>query len=566
MIKLAKKGLRVLKQDGFTALVDRGRSLAARRQYYRDYRDWIERYETLTNDEIEAAKRKVEEFRHQPLISVLMPVYNVDAKWLRMAIDSVREQIYPDWQLCIADDHSTVPHIREILDDYSRADDRIKVVYRGENGHISAASNSALELVDGEFTALMDHDDVLSPTALYFVAKEINECPAADIIFSDEDKIDARGLRFAPTFKPDWSPELMNSFNLFTHLVVYRTSMIKRLGFRLGFEGSQDYDLALRAIRQVPAGNIRHIPRVLYHWRAIGGSVALASDEKQYAHERARTAISEHLRKSGIAATAVKGVGETHRLKFDVPDPLPLVTAICFGDATGRDAITRTAAGYSVEVIATDSRLAGSSTKGLYQQLNAVAKTARGELLLFLNGSTVEMSAGSIAEMAGFGIQPEVGAVGAKLVYPDGIIKSAGLVIGLRGGVGSLFQGKKSTDLGNSYRLAVIQNVSAVPVDCLMVRRSVFDEIGGFDAESFPDSCGDVDLCLRLLEKGYRNVWTPWAEIVQSSRNEELDKQSLERLKVRWPDQFRLDKYFNPNLSLESVDLKLASPPRLDKY
>ncbi len=570
MIEFAKKGLEIIRREGVMALFDRAWSKRDRRRFYRDYRKWIEQYERLTDDEIRSAVAISDAFAHRPLISVLMPVYNVDGIWLRQAIESVHRQIYTNWQLCIADDHSTKTHIREILDEVANADDRVKVVYRQTNGHISAASNSALALADGEFTVLLDHDDVLAPTALYFLIKEINEYPAAEIIYSDEDKIDSRGHRFAPVFKPDWSPELMNSFNVFTHMIAYRTALVKRLGFRLGHEGSQDYDLALRAISIVDADKIRHIPRVLYHWRAVSGSVAFSSGEKQYAHERARTAITEHLREKGIAATAVKGVGETHRLHFDTSERLPLISIIVFGsgDST-EEALAHSDLGYSYETIAISrvekSRIETSDGDGLYDRLNSAASSAQGELLLFLDGSAREFSPGWAGELAGFANRPEIAAVGAKLIYPDRCIKFAGFVL-LPDGIGRPFAGKRSNYLGNSFRPAVVQNVSAVSIDCLMIRTSLFRELGGFDAATFKDRYGDIDLCLRSLKRGYRNVWTPWAEIVQDRRGSADDARALVSLRHRWPEYFQRDLYYNPNLSIENAGDALAHPPRQDRF
>ena len=577
---LLKKAWQTLRQEGLGAMIEKGRSLVSRVRFDRTYRGWIERYERLTASEIDAVKAEIHSFAHKPLISILMPVYNVEARWLRSAIDSVREQIYTNWELCIADDHSSEPHIREILDDYSKKDARIKVVYRTENGHISAASNSALEIVTGELTALMDHDDLLAPLALYFVAKEINEFPDAAIIYSDEDKIGVDGRRFAPTFKSDWSPDLMNSINLFTHLVVYQTALIKACGFRTEFDGSQDYDLALRAIDKVSAASIRHIPRVLYHWRTVPGSVALDSSEKSYAHERARRAITEHLRNRGIEGKAGRGIGETHRVRYEIPNPQPLVSVVVVDTRSKIDEIrrklTEACGGHAHElIVVSDStphhlgeqtNYIPKSSKGVFEDMNSGARAARGSILLFLDDNTIKASENCLQEMVGMAIQPGVGAVGAKLVYPDNRIKFAGFIIGLRGGIGRLHHNIGAKRLGSSYRLAVIQNVSAVSADCLMVRRSVFESAGGFASDTFPNKYADVDFCFRSLQRGYRNVWNPWVELVQVREHEKDSNEELERLRERWPDLFECDPYYNPNLSLETEDLALAEPPRLAKY
>ncbi len=232
-----------------------------------DYAHWVSKYDTLDNFDCNAIRAHIAAFASRPLISIVVPVYNTEEKYLREMIESVSQQLYPNWELCIADDASTKPHVREVLEQYGLEDPRIKVVYRQDNGHISAASNSALEIATGEFVALLDHDDVLAPHALYMVAHAINEHPDADVLFSDEDKLDDAGCRCDPYFKPDWNAELFYCQNFVNHLGVYRTSLLRAIGgFRAGFEGSQDYDLTLRATAAT-SGPIVHIPHVLYHWR-----------------------------------------------------------------------------------------------------------------------------------------------------------------------------------------------------------------------------------------------------------------------------------------------------------
>ncbi|HJX92560.1 MAG TPA: glycosyltransferase, partial [Pyrinomonadaceae bacterium] len=242
-----------------------------------EYRNWVGMYDTLTEADRQAINERISQLSYKPLISVVMPVYNVDEVWLRLAIESVRNQLYPHWELCIADDKSRKRHVRRVLDEYGRKDPRIKVIFRKTRGHISVASNSALELATGEFIALLDHDDELPEHALYMIAEELNAHPKADLIYSDEDKLNYNGQRVVPHVKPDWSPDLFYSYNVISHLGVYRTSLVKQLGgFRQGYEGSQDYDLALRVVEQIPDNHIRHIPYILYHWREVPDSVARA--------------------------------------------------------------------------------------------------------------------------------------------------------------------------------------------------------------------------------------------------------------------------------------------------
>ena len=570
MLQLLNQVIHVVRQDGImTALGKIWRRIAVGREKDQ-YESWCSAYHSLSAEDIEQAKKNIDGFDIRPLISILMPVYDVDERWLWLAIDSVMAQIYENWQLCIADDCSSKPHVRPILEEYAAADQRIKLVFRPENGHISAASNSALEMVTGEFTALMDHDDELAPEALYFVAKEINHHPAADIIYSDEDKIDESNRRFDPYFKPGWSPDLLYSVNFVAHLIVYRTALIRGIGgFRVGYEGSQDYDLALRAVEKTTPERIRRIPKVLYHWRAIRGSVALGSEEKPYAHERARMAINEHFERTGVAAKIIRGLGQLHRVIHDAPKPPPLVSVIVYG--TGNDVELRNIlrlddSAYPTELIVVPAHTAASEPNiSKYQRLNAVARSSSGEVLCFIDGSTVRASKDCIDILIGHAIQTGTGAAGAKIVYPNKRIKHAGFILGVNGVIGSAYRNALSIAPGMFCRLDLARNVSAVSIDCLAVTRSGFDQRGGFDVVNFPEVYGDVDLCLRLIELGYTNVWTPWAEIVQEAGAVRESSEELERLIEKWPVYFESDPYYNPNLTLEGEDFSLAFPPRCEK-
>jgi O-antigen biosynthesis protein len=315
MIGKLRKAMRVARQGGIRGVVAAAREQAEAAQFEREYARWVEEYDTLDDEgRRELATRAVS--MNGPMISILMPVYNPDERFLREALESVCGQIYPTWELCIADDASTEPHVRAVISEFAQRDARITPVFREKNGHISAASNSALAFAQGEFAVLMDHDDVLSEHALFYIAEAIGRDPNASLIYSDEDKVDADGRRFSPYFKPAWSPELFYSHNVVGHLAAYRTSILREIGgFREGFEGSQDYDLTLRYIEGIAADEIVHVPRVLYHWRAVPGSVAFDSGEKTYAHERARTAISEHFARRGENATVIRGTKETHRVQ-----------------------------------------------------------------------------------------------------------------------------------------------------------------------------------------------------------------------------------------------------------
>ena len=273
-------------------------------QPYRDYSDFCLRMESLVEQYSSNFSNRISKLEERPLISILLPVYDPEPKWLEAAIESVIEQIYPDWELCIADDCSLDPRIRQLIEDYSKKHDKIRADFREQNGHISEASNSALAMATGEFVALLDHDDYLPKHALARVIDCINDHPKTDIIYTDEDKIDESGNRSQPHFKSDWNPDLLIGQNYISHLGIYRRSALQEIGgFRVGFEGAQDWDLVLRLSTRIPPARIRHIPEVLYHWRSISGSTARDIDEKSYAHEAARKALEDYFKTRNIDAS-----------------------------------------------------------------------------------------------------------------------------------------------------------------------------------------------------------------------------------------------------------------------
>ncbi len=583
MIGKAKKAFKILRTRGLSGFY---RQLLWKKYligWNRRYQDWIKEYDTLTSEDISEMKRLIAELSNRPLISILMPVYNVDEKWLRRAIESVIEQAYQHWEFCIADDCSTRPHIRRVLEEYASRDKRIKVVFREQNGHISAASNSALELTTGEYTVLLDHDDELAKHALFMVALAVTSDPKIDMIYSDEDLIDHRGRRYFPKFKPDWSPDLLCSMNFVTHLSVYRTKILKAIGgFTIGREGSQDYDVALRFSERIPAENICHIPHVLYHWRAISGSVALASDEKSYAHGRAREAIDSHFERSSIRATSVPGFGELHRTIYELPEPQPLVSiVIVVGEQTDAEKAVRILERTDYKpfelILVSEGSIRLSSNDNVvkvlehrkgsnFELLNEAVRESSGSVVCFLDASTVIKRRDWLVEAVATAIQPHIGCVGGKVLFPDNRIKHAGLIMGVGNGVGRAHYRLHKDSLGNFMRLHVAQNVSAVSSEFMAIRKDVFAGVGGFDASNSADAAADVDLCLRLRGDGLVNVWTPWAEVVQTSPPRTVGEDELERLKAKWAEYFERDPYFNPNLSNDDADFELAFPPRVDKF
>ena len=535
-------------------------------------------YDVISEADIAEVRDRISTLPHSALISIVMPVYNTPEKWLRLAIESVRNQIYENWELCIADDNSTDPAIRQILEEYASSDDRIRLVFRSENGHISAASNSALDLASGEFTVLFDHDDELAPYALAELVFEIHRSPGANMIYSDEDMISETGRRYMPKFKPDWSLDLFYSMNLVTHLVAYRTRLIKEVGgFREGFEGSQDYDLALRVVKKIEPNTIRHIPRILYHWRAVKGSAASGLEGKPYAYARAREAISEHFQRIGTNAYSIEAPLQINRTVYRIPEPITAVSLILSGRIDPVDLpkalvavdypravelIVATNDELGERVLSENVRVCYSGRGDHFSLLNDGAASARGEVLCFIDPTSEPVGTDWLKVLVGYAIQEEIGAVGAKLIYPDNTIKHAGYVMGIRNGIGRPHYRFRSDSYGDYMRLVVDQNVSATSSDCMVIRRSVFDEIGGFNVSDYPNSLADIDLCLRLRRAGYRIVWTPWAQMIQSREDDRRSEKELEKLRRNWPDIFAGDPFYNPNLTLEKEDLSPAFPPR----
>ncbi|HEY0429091.1 MAG TPA: glycosyltransferase [Pyrinomonadaceae bacterium] len=583
---------RIGKDEGWSGIKLYLKGLRSERRQKKDYQKWIKAHE-ITRRARRQMHLEIESFSLRPKISVVMPVYNVGEKWLRLCIESVLGQIYENWEFCIADDASPSPHVRKILEEYAARDERIKTIFRRENGHISAASNSALELATGEFTALLDHDDELSEDALFRVAKEINDFPDARMIYSDEDLIDERGRRFGPKFKPDWSLDLFYSLNLITHLSIYRTEILRRVeGFRIGAEGSQDYDLAMRVVEQISENQIRHIPRVLYHWRAIQGSVAFSMEEKPYAHERARDALRAHFERTGKKATVSRAIINLHRVRYDLPENLPKVSLILeasedfgFTEKAIENFVAQTdyanfeivlvlrtgaAKNSEQELAPTFSKFSASALKIIVcdkqseaAKLNFAAAQSDGEILCFVDLNLKPLAKDWLTELASFAFQKEIGAVGAKLLYKNGSVLHGGLIIGANDTVGVAHQNLPRASGGNFLRARLINNFSAVSVSCLAVRREVFREFGGFDAENLPDKFFDADFCLRLREKNYRIVFTPYAELIKASEKMPVSAEKAptdaERkyFSRRWQKLVERDPFYNPNLSKKDASFSI---------
>jgi GT2 family glycosyltransferase len=567
------------------------------------YQKWIIQHDTLTETECLWIRDHAAKLPQKPLFSVLMPVYNPPPDILRLALDSVLAQLYTNWELCIADDASTDRKVVEVLKEYERRDARVRVTYREKNGHISAASNTALEMATGPWTVLFDHDDELAVHALYCVAQEIIDHPDAQLIYTDEDKITPKGKRFNPYFKSDWNPALLTGQNFFNHLGVYRTDLIRAVGgFRLGYEGSQDYDLLWRCVEKVKPEQIRHIPRILYHWRTLPGSVAEGMEEKSYAPTAARRAMQDHLERAGIKGHVEKCLEnlDMHRIVYDVPVPSPSVTVLI--PMRDKVQLAQTCVetmqritkydNYYIVIINNDSQEEVTKTwlrnfaaqprchvvdvpgKFSFSRINNEAvKQSKGEILLFLNNDIEILHEGWMIEMVGQLLQHNVAAVGARLWYPSKTLQHAGVIMGLGGVAGHHFYNFPRGKMHYFARNVLVQNYSVVTAACMAVRRECFEQVGGFDEVNLPIQYNDVDLCLKLHEAGYDIVWTPYAELIHhesksrgyniTPEQKVIFEQEKAYVRKRWAKWIEHDPAYNPNLTVDHADFSLAPAPRL---
>jgi len=568
-----------------------------------DYSEWIKTHDSLDKASRAQIRADIDKMEERPLISIVLPVHNTPERWLRACLDSVRSQLYDVWELCVADDASTEPHVRIVLQEYAARDSRIKVVFRQRNGHISAASNSAIELASGDYLALLDHDDVLPPHALFHVAQTIIRHPEARLIYSDEDKIDENGKRYDPYFKSDWNPVLFCAHNMFSHFGVYSRDLVRDVGgFREGWEGSQDYDLAFRCIERVEREQIFHIPHVLYHWRAVTGSTALGPGEKNYAHIAAEKSINAHFERQGVEAyvTPVTGLVGTFRLSYQLRDPEPSVSIIIptrNGGQTLRrclDSIRERTDYSNYEIVIVNNQSDEQETIDLleregrrqhqrvvffdepfnFSRLNNIAaRQSDREVLVFLNDDTEIITAEWLRELVSLAIQPGVGAVGAMLYYPDDQIQHAGVILGLGADrvAGHAYHRKARGYPGDKCRALLVQEMSAVTAACMAIKRDRFEDVRGFD-ESLAVAYNDVDLCLRLSRNGYHHIWTPNAELyhyesLTRGSDTTLSKRrrlegDCDAMRERWGDVLLHDPYYHPALSLDQGDFITYSRPR----
>jgi len=593
-----KKGLQLFKVGGVHAL----RLKLIGDEPTQSYDEWVDRNDILADSDLRAMCEHLKELSFKPKISIIMPTYNTPIAFLKRAIESVQQQVYEHWELCIADDASPNKDVRTTLEAYAALDARIKIHVRSENGHISRTSNDAAALATGEFLGLLDHDDELRPHALYMNIVELNRHPKAGLIYSDEDKINAFGKRFNPYFKSDWNPELFTQQNFICHFTVMKRSHFEAVGgFRAGFEGSQDWDLFLRMTELLRDEQIRHIPHILYHWRAIEGSTAQSAGFKPYALLAAQRALQEHFERTHEAATVetLDAISQC-RIRYLLPSVLPLVSVI-IPTRDKIDILARCIASIlkkttyqNYEIIIIDNGSVEAASLNYFEKLqqqhhhirvvrddgpfnfsalnNRAVKQARGAILGFLNNDLEIINADWLSEMVSHVLRAQNGAVGARLWFPNNLLQHGGVILGIGGVAGHSHKGMPRSHFGYFNRGVLAQNFSAVTAACLLVRKEVFEQVGGFDEASLAIAFNDVDLCLKIREAGYWNVWTPYAEAYHYeslSRGYEHSPEKFARfekesaaMKTRWQAALLTDPAYNPNLTVQSEDFKFAERTR----
>ena len=593
--KYAKKGIRYWRSQGSAALAGKIVSkvkTASTREI--PYQKWILRH--LPGPR-ELEKQRHEKFEYQPKISIVVPLYKTPEKYLRQLVGSVREQTYPNWELCLSDGSGESSPLSRLLDELERSDKRIRVVRNGRALRIAENTNAGMEAATGDFIAFADHDDVLTPHALYQCVKALNENREIRLLYSDEDKMSMDGHKFfQPHFKPDYNPDLLCTVNYICHLFVVRRDVVDQVGlFRPEFDGAQDYDFIFRCVEAVKPEEIYHITKILYHWRCHEDSTAENPESKTYAFEAGKRAIEAHYERTGIRAEVFQGeFPGLYRTKF-IRDHDPLISIIIpnkdHTDDLKRcmDSIDRKSTYQNYEYIIVENNSTEEKTFRFYKELeennpkarvvywdrefnysainNYGASFAKGEYLLLLNNDTEIINEDCLEELLGYCMRGDVGAVGARMYYEDDTIQHAGVVIGFGGIAGHCFVLQPRGTTGYCHRIICAQDYSAVTAACMMVKKSAFDQVGGL-TEELAVAFNDIDFCMKLRAAGYLIVYNPYAELYHyesKSRGLEDTPEKVARFnkeiatfEKRWPDIMRDgDPYYNPNLTLKSQDFSL---------
>ncbi|MGX7203932.1 glycosyltransferase family 2 protein [Enterococcus pingfangensis] len=578
-----RRGLAYIKRNG---LLNTFRRLKIEQNKSNEtYSTWISQNEQLTG---------LQPIDSDIKISIVIPVYNIEKKWLSACIDSICQQSYVNWELCLADDNSTRADVFETLSEYEKLDERIKVIYRNKNGHISAATNSAISIATGDFIALVDNDDLLAPNALAEVVTAIKQNPNIRLIYSDEDKIDENGVRSDPAFKPDWAPDLLMGTNYISHLSVFHGNTLRTIGgLREGYEGAQDYDLLLRFVEQISPNQIYHIPKVLYHWRMLRTSTAINQNSKKYAFDAGKRALEDALQRRSLLGKVDAGPANgLYKVHYDIQKSF--FVSIIIPTKNGYNDVKRcvdsiidlTTYPY-YEIVIADNGSDDKKMEELYESYikqlgaqfrvvelpgpfnfsrinNMASKEAKGDFLLFLNNDTQVIAPNWLTDMVSVGQLEHTGVVGAKLYYANNTIQHSGVVVGLGGVAGHVHLNYPKGDFGYFGRLAINVNYLAVTAACCLIKRNDFEMLGGFD-ETFVVAYNDVDLCIRCYDKlGKYNVFIATAELYHyesKSRGYEdtPEKQArflaeAEHFRNDWMKYVENDPFYNRNLTVSGGD------------
>ncbi len=586
-----QKTLRYWKNYGLKNTIKKVCQKLSGQRDYGNYEDFLKKYGVK---EEELARQRQEVFENGPCFSIAVPLYQTKEKYLREMIESVQAQTYTNWELCLADGSGREHSLQPVVGEYIAKDKRIKYCLLDSNEGIAGNTNEALKMADGDFVVLTDHDDLLSPEALYQCAKAVQKEPQTDVIYSDEDKVDMSGKKFfEPHFKSDYNIDLLCTMNYICHLFVVRKDVMERAGlFESCYDGAQDHDFILRCTEK--AEHIVHIPKVLYHWRCHAQSTSENPESKLYAFENGCKAVKAHYDRIGIPAEVEQGpfygMYRTHYLWKE--QPLVSILIPNKDHVTDlkkcMDSIEEKSTYRNFEFIIVENNSTEEETFAYYKEIekrdnvrvlyykedfnysrinNFGAKEANGEYVLLLNNDTEMIEPDSIKEMLDVCMRPDVGIVGAKLIFEDNTIQHAGVIIGFGGVAGHAFIGQDRDDNGYFSRIISVQDLSAVTAACLMVRRSVFDEVEGLN-EEFKVAFNDIDFCLKVRKAGYLVVYNPYAQFYHyesKSRGQEDSADKVARFQQetglfgeRWGELLENgDPYYNPNLTLDKADFSL---------